>query len=133
MRKRQSVALPDHRKALLRINSTSSETSFVIKQLKSQHSFVLDDNQLKCLIANDETLQLNILESMFSNQNFQVMTARNGHEAFELVQKKFKESHMSFDLVVLDLNMPIADGYEAIKNINSLYANPNIFNFKDQA
>ena len=27
-----------------------------------------------------------------------------------------------FDLIVLDLNMPISDGYEACKNIVNLYA-----------
>lgn len=30
-----------------------------------------------------------------------------------------KSSH--FDVIVLDLNMPIASGFEAIKNINNLY------------
>ena len=40
-------------------------------------------------------------------------TAINGHEAFEILCN-FK---LGFDLLILDLHMPISDGYETCKNI----------------
>lgn len=33
----------------------------------------------------------------------------------------------AFDLIVLDLNMPISDGYDAIKNIKNLYTDKKLF------
>lgn len=82
---------------------------------------------MECLIANDEPLQLNILEMLFKNTDFRVTCARNGFEAFDLVQQKFKVEQKSYNLIVLDLHMPIADGFEAIKNINQLYEDNNLF------
>lgn len=51
-----------------------------------------------------------------------VTTAINGHQAFEILNKS-----LDFDLVVLDLHMPISDGYETCANIVKLYQNENIF------
>ena len=43
--------------------------------------------------------------------------------AFEQVLKvlKTKEASNYFDLIVLDLNMPVADGYTACRNITKLF------------
>lgn len=129
--RRLSLALPEHRRVLInRAGSFSSDGTQSVKSFNSRGStgsILLDDSQLNCLIANDEVMQLSILEQLFKNENFKVMTSRNGFEAFEYVQRNFKENNMSFDLIILDLNMPIADGYEAIKNINNLYENHNLF------
>lgn len=54
---------------------------------------------------------------------FEVKTAINGHEAFEI----FKDPVLSFDLVILDLNMPISDGYETCQNILRYYQSNNLF------
>ena len=63
----------------------------------------------------------------FQNFGFTVETAQNGFEAFEIVQKNFYKG-IPFDLIILDLNMPIADGYEAIKNINHLFDDNKLLN-----
>ena len=57
------------------------------------------------------------------NKNFEVTTAQNGQVAFE----KFRSCN-NFDLVILDLNMPISDGYEACQNIRNLFSIKNLFN-----
>ena len=62
---------------------------------------------------------------MFISYDFKVTCARNGFEAFEEVIKSLREDRQPYDLIVLDLNMPIADGYEAIKNIKNLYNDTN--------
>lgn len=81
----------------------------------------------KCLIANDEPMSLYILEQLFIANGFDVSTARNGHEAFELVQETLNSPAELFDLIVLDLNMPIADGYEACSSIIKLYQDQKLF------
>lgn len=58
---------------------------------------------------------------------FAVQTAKNGFEAFQKVQKTLSDDHQPFNLVVLDLQMPISDGYDAIKNINQLFDDIKIF------
>ena len=60
-------------------------------------------------------MQLAIMTHMFENtQKCEVDQAQNGFEAFENVAAKFNSDPQEFyDLIVLDLNMPISDGYEA--------------------
>ena len=80
----------------------------------------LDENnerQFRCLIANDEHLQLTVLEALFEKNGFAVETAINGHEAFEQFQAALICPRKRFDLVVLDLSMPVTDGFEACKQI----------------
>ena len=51
-----------------------------------------------------------MLSLMFKKQNFEVATAENGFEAFNCVKNTI-ENHLSmFELIVLDLNMPIMNG-----------------------
>jgi len=52
---------------------------------------------------------------MFEKCHMEVETSINGHQAFEILSKQ--QDSKRFDLVVLDLNMPISDGYETCKNI----------------
>jgi two-component system sensor histidine kinase/response regulator len=53
---------------------------------------------------------------MFNFAGMEITTAINGHQAFEILSKS-----MDFDLVVLDLDMPISNGYETCSNIVKLY------------
>ena len=36
-----------------------------------------------------------------------------------------------FDVIILDLNMPISDGYEACKKINQIYDEKKLFKNED--
>ena len=62
---------------------------------------------------------------MFEKAGMEVVTAINGHQAFEIVSKQTEET--GFDLVILDLNMPISDGYETCKNIIRMFTENKIF------
>lgn len=61
---------------------------------------------------------------MFGKADMEVVTAINGHQAFEIFSKDCEER--PFDLIVLDLNMPISDGFETCQNIVKYY-DPKIF------
>ena len=69
------------------------------------------------LIAEDDPLQRRILSTMLSKKlGYEVITATNGKEAFERVQSSnIDEIHA----VLLDINMPIMNGFEALKAIRT--------------
>jgi len=71
------------------------------------------EKKYKMLIANDDEMQLMILDILYSKFEIQVSQARNGHEAFEQVQMSIRDPSQLFDIILLDLNMPISNGYEA--------------------
>jgi CheY-like chemotaxis protein len=79
------------------------------------------------LIANDDSFQLETLSRLFEWKGYHVVNARNGHEAYESVLKNIKNPEEMFDLIILDLQMPIANGYEACQNILKLYKERNMF------
>ena len=81
-------------------------------------------NNFKCLVENDEKSQLFMIEYIFKQHGFEVSVAENGKQAIEKVFLSIKKDiaqiskfgpkkRYLYDLVVLDLNMPICNGFEA--------------------
>ena len=109
----------------LKHSPQDSVSNSLSKTSLSDEIFEEDEEKLlRCLIANDDPMQLHVLKTLFEMLNFEVITALNGAQAYELVQVTLLDVDQSdryFDLIVLDLNMPIADGYEACKNILKLF------------
>ena len=62
-----------------------------------------------------------VLQSLLEKQGFEVLTAINGSQAYQLASQARASTDIMLDLVLLDLSMPIADGYEACRNIIKLY------------
>ena len=67
------------------------------------------------LIADDEKNILSGLRMAFEDEGYNVITASDGNEAWDNVQKNI------IDLVITDLRMPGMDGYELLKRISSSY------------
>jgi len=70
-------------------------------------------------------MQLSILTRLFKKYKFYVKTTKNGHEAFLEVEKIIK-MEMQFDIILLDLDMPITNGYKACELIKNLYERGNV-------
>ena len=68
----------------------------------------------KVLIAEDEESNFLFLEAALSETNINVIHAKNGQEALELINK-----HTDIDLVLMDLKMPLLSGYEAAREIRT--------------
>ena len=70
-----------------------------------------------------------MLAFKFKNTNIcQIDKAQNGFEAFEKVVLKFNEVPQQFyDMIILNLDMPIKDGQETCENIIRLFTQPKIF------
>ena len=67
------------------------------------------------LIADDEKNIRSGLELAFEDEGYTVITAADGKEAWEKLQKN------AIDLVITDLRMPEMDGYELLKRISAAY------------
>ena len=69
-------------------------------------------NKLKrhILVVDDEMINREILANMLSN-SYEVHTAANGKEALEIL----KAGDCSFSLILVDLLMPVMNGFELIQ------------------
>ena len=66
---------------------------------------------IKILIVDDEVDICDFLKNFFRERNFQTFVAHNGKEAMRLVESEKPE------IVILDINMPIMNGIETLKEI----------------
>ncbi len=73
-----------------------------------------DTRQIKILLADDESFNLILLESMIQEMfpNAVIEQAMNGKLAFESV-KAADEANAPFELIYMDINMPEMDGVDA--------------------
>lgn len=65
----------------------------------------------KILLCEDNELNQKLIFSIFQSTPYTISIANNGQEALDLL------SEDAFDLIFMDLQMPIMDGFEATKNI----------------
>lgn len=79
---------------------------------------------MKVLIVDDKAENLYLLELILKDAGFTSVSAKNGLEALEILEKE------TFDIVVADILMPIMDGFtlcREMKKNKSLYKIPFIF------
>lgn len=68
----------------------------------------------RILLVDDMPSSLETMAMLFELQGFEVKTAKNGEEAVASV-RSFQP-----DLILMDLQMPVKDGYEATKEIRAI-------------
>ena len=72
---------------------------------------------LRILLAEDNELNMEIAEFMFQKEGAEVTKAWNGREAVEIFEKS---SPGEFDVILMDIMMPVMNGYKATKRIRSM-------------
>jgi len=68
----------------------------------------------KILVVDDEELNRELLKIKLGDKKVEVIEAANGEEAIELTKEEKP------DLILMDLKMPVMDGYQAYKEIRKL-------------
>ena len=66
------------------------------------------------LVADDEAMLRRVVNKVLTRAGYEVHLAENGQEAVEL----FRSS--TYNLVILDRNMPVLDGIGALKQIRGM-------------
>lgn len=70
-----------------------------------------EDKNIRILIAEDEVPISKALKLKLEKTGFEVQIAKNGEEALSLLEKG------KYDLMLLDLIMPIVDGFSVLQEI----------------
>ena len=73
----------------------------------------MSKENMRILVVDDEVNYCEVLKMILTSEGYSVDTALNGQEALSCMEKD------SYDIVVSDLNMPVMDGYELLKEIRN--------------
>ncbi len=98
--------------ALMRI-SGGDYTRIDAKEEKGDYNF----SGKHVLIAEDVALNLEVAIKLLRLVGINVTCAEDGHQAIEMFQKS---AEGEYDCILMDINMPVMDGYEATKLIRSM-------------
>jgi len=71
----------------------------------------------RILVVDDEEINIEVINSQLSNENYDLTIATNGKEALELIDQE-----PDFDLVLLDIMMPGMSGYEVCQNLRKTHS-----------
>src|SRR5687768_1845837 len=68
----------------------------------------------RVLVAEDSSVIQNLTKKILQFQNFDIVAVKNGKQVLEMLNKE------DFDVILLDINMPLMDGMECAKQIRAL-------------
>ena len=65
----------------------------------------------KVLIAEDSSVIQNLAKKILQFQNYEITAVKNGKQVMEKLEKE------TFDVIVMDINMPVMDGMQCAEQI----------------
>ncbi len=81
---------------------------------KKKQSVQGEESPIRLLLIDDETVYLDVLSNRLIRRGFDVVKARSGTEAIQILRKQ------DFDVAVLDLKMEDMDGIEVLKILKKM-------------
>jgi two-component system sensor histidine kinase/response regulator len=82
--------------------------------LITRHSLREDHGHLRILLVEDNAVNQRLAQRMLEKRGHTVIVVTNGREALVALQEN------SFDLVFMDVQMPVMDGFEATAAIRKM-------------
>lgn len=118
----------------LEIESDSGQGTRVVawihvNRLQSSENRIFDDFSLSALPANNSRCNLLLVEDncinqiiftgMLNQMGVKVITAENGEHAMDILKQSAIENQRGFDVVLMDCEMPVMDGFETARLIRA--------------
>ena len=84
--------------------------------LEDENKIVISEDAHKILVIDDEMINQQVFKNALSQGNYHVTQALTGREALNFINNGIK-----FDLVLLDIMLPMMSGYEVCEKIREKY------------
>lgn len=105
------LILSEYRK---KISDSATDSNYENKDISDKAMRILDGKHI--LLAEDVAVNVRIVKAMLAKYNVNIEVADDGRKAFEM----FSSNHNHYyDVILMDLQMPIMDGYESTKEIRN--------------
>ncbi|MCL2638090.1 MAG: ATP-binding protein [Oscillospiraceae bacterium] len=107
----------------------SFELSFDAVDIKSDDTdlerIVFDDTEKprfegEVLLCEDNTMNQQVIAEHLERVGLKAVVAENGKVGVDIVQSRAENGEKQFDLILMDIHMPVMDGLEAAAKINAL-------------
>jgi PAS domain S-box-containing protein len=85
-----------------------------IKEICSKKTI---DIKRHILIVDDDSIIVALLENLLKSEGFEITSASNGKEALERIAHSSLYKSGKPDLILLDIDMPVMDGYQTCKKV----------------
>jgi len=72
------------------------------------------------LLCEDNTMNQIVITEYLSRAGIKTVLAQNGQVGLDMVKNRVQEGRKQFDLILMDMHMPVMDGIEASKKILAL-------------
>lgn len=83
----------------------------------TQHSVIEDvKHSIRILLAEDNPINRKLARSMLTRAGYRLDIVENGQEAVE----RYKNDPGRYDIILMDVQMPVMDGREAVRNIRRI-------------
>lgn len=93
-------------------DSTNKENTATKKEI------LVKNIRLKILLVDDNEINIKLGRKVFEKLGYEVQTAFDGNEAVEICREN------EFDIIFMDLRMPVLNGFEATEQINKAKKKP---------
>lgn len=94
-------------------STSKTDFNFTAEQAEYKKINFSELKKLKILLVEDDYLNLKLITHLFSDYGIKPDLAENGKIAVDAMQKK------EYDLILMDMEMPVMDGYEATSYIRN--------------
>lgn len=104
-----SILINMAREALLHAKTRGKNRATIFREIKTPDL----DHRPRILIVDDIPTNIKILESFLLPLKYEIMKAHNGEDALSIINRT------DIDIVLLDVMMPVMDGFEVCRHIKS--------------
>ncbi|MCJ8346530.1 ATP-binding protein, partial [bacterium] len=99
--------------------SSSEDVEFHIVETKTKHSGIKFKSGCRVLLVEDNEINQALIDSILQDVNIYVDIVANGQEAIDIIEKNELKG-LVYEVILMDIQMPIMDGYQAIELIREM-------------